>query len=52
MNIDLIENYPGYQDGVLGPDLGSNMMAQATKFGAELQFADVEKIVPGQAKNF
>ena len=50
MNIDLIENYPGYQDGVLGPDLGSNMMAQATKFGAELQFADVEKIVPGPSE--
>ena len=47
MNINLIENYPGYQDGILGPDLGSNMMTQATKFGAELQFADVEKIVPG-----
>jgi thioredoxin reductase (NADPH) len=48
MNIDLVENYPGYQDGVAGPDLGSNMMTQATKFGAELQFADVQKITPGK----
>ena len=48
MNIDLVENYPGFQDGVAGPDLGSNMMTQATKFGAELQFADVEKIIPGK----
>ena len=47
MNIDMVENYPGYPDGVLGPDLGSNMMMQATKFGAELQFADVKQIVPG-----
>ena len=47
MNINLIENYPGFQDGVNGADLGSQMMTQATKFGAELQFADVEKIIPG-----
>jgi len=47
MNIDMVENYPGYPDGVLGPDLGSGMMMQATKFGAELQFAEVEKITPG-----
>jgi len=47
MNIGMVENYPGYPDGVLGPDLGSNMMMQATKFGAELQFADVKQIVPG-----
>ena len=47
MNIDMVENYPGYPDGVLGPDLGSSMMMQATKFGAELQFADVKQVVPG-----
>jgi thioredoxin reductase (NADPH) len=47
MNIDMVENYPGYPNGVLGPDLGSNMMVQATKFGAELQFADVKQVVPG-----
>jgi thioredoxin reductase (NADPH) len=50
MNIDMVENYPGYPDGVLGPDLGSNMMMQATKFGAELQFADVEQIIPGTSE--
>jgi thioredoxin reductase (NADPH) len=47
MNIDLIENYPGFQDGVNGADLGSQMMTQAMKFGAELQSAEVEKIIPG-----
>ena len=46
MNIDMVENYPGFQDGVNGADLGSQMMTQANKFGAELQFAEVEKIIP------
>ena len=46
MNINLVENYPGYQNGVSGPDLGSNMITQAVKFGCELQFANVEKIIP------
>ena len=47
MNIDLIENYPGYQDGIPGPDLGSNLLMQTSKFGAELQLADVKQIMPG-----
>ncbi len=47
MNIDLIENYPGYQDGIDGPELGSNMIKQATRFGAEIQLANVEKVVLG-----
>jgi thioredoxin reductase (NADPH) len=47
MNIDLIENYPGYQDGIDGPELGSNMIKQATRFGAEIRFANVEKVVLG-----
>ena len=47
MNIDLIENYPGYPDGIDGPELGSNMIRQATRFGAELQIVNVEKIVSG-----
>ena len=48
MNINLVENYPGFQDGVNGSDLGSSMMTQANKFGAEMQFVDVEKIIPGK----
>jgi thioredoxin reductase (NADPH) len=47
MNVEWIENYPGFAEGVLGSELGSNMMMQSAKFGAELQMADVEKIVPG-----
>ena len=46
MTLDLVENYPGYNDGVLGPYLGSNMIMQAKKFGIELQLTEVERIVP------
>ncbi len=31
----LVENYPGFQDGVMGPDLIQNCKKQAQKFGAE-----------------
>ncbi|MFC1870062.1 NAD(P)/FAD-dependent oxidoreductase [Chloroflexota bacterium] len=44
MNRDIIENYPGYPDGILGPELGSNMMTQAMNFGADIKIGEVEQI--------
>jgi thioredoxin reductase (NADPH) len=44
MNTELIENYPGFEEGISGAELGSRMFGQATKFGAELEFADIEGI--------
>ena len=32
----MVENYPGYRDGVMGPDLMAEMKSQAEKFGAEM----------------
>jgi len=36
MNRQLIENYPGFATGVMGPDLGSAMMNQAENAGVEM----------------
>lgn len=39
-----VENYPGFPEGVLGPDLMNNMLKQAQRFDAEILFEDAESV--------
>jgi thioredoxin reductase (NADPH) len=40
----LVENFPGFPDGILGPDLIENMRKQAQKFGAEFKAGAITEV--------
>ncbi|MET8558401.1 thioredoxin-disulfide reductase [Streptomyces sp. NPDC004959] len=44
MNTTDVENFPGFQEGILGPELMDNMRAQAERFGAELIPDDIVSV--------
>jgi thioredoxin reductase (NADPH) len=44
----LVENFPGWPDGIQGPELIENMKKQAARFGAEFQSAHLNKIDLGE----
>src|SRR5574337_455103 len=39
-----VENYPGFRNGINGPDLMDEMREQALRFGAQLRMEDVESV--------
>lgn len=48
VNAPLVENYPGFPEGISGPELGSLMHQQATKYGLETVTAEVTGVEVGQ----
>ncbi len=39
-----VENYPGYKDGVLGPKMMEDFLAQAQRFGTEIKFEQIVEV--------
>ena len=46
---DRVENFPGFPDGVSGPELGALMEKQALHFGLSIKICDVSGVVPASS---
>jgi thioredoxin reductase (NADPH) len=48
MTTDLVENYPGFPEGISGFDLSDRMRKQAERFGLEIRSQEVLELKPGK----
>lgn len=52
MNTTEVDNFPGFPEGIMGPDLMMKMQAQAERFGATIVYDDVVSVeLSGQTKS-
>ncbi len=47
-----VENFPGFPNGIMGPELMMNMQTQAEKFGARIEYASVTSVAKTAAGHF
>lgn len=49
---DLVENYPGFPEGILGPDISLRMEEQAKKYGTQVAYQEVQRITRNEHNVF